>query len=38
MLHKRNFHINGKWVKPSKSHVIEVIDPSTDDPFAIISL
>ena len=38
MLDKRNFYINGKWVKPSKSNDFEVIDPSTEEPFAIISL
>jgi len=38
MLDKRNFYINGKWVKPSKSNDFEVIDPSTEKPFAIISL
>ena len=38
MLDKRNFYINGKWVKPIKPNVLEVIDPSNEDPFAIISL
>ncbi len=38
MLDKRNFYINGKWVKPSKSNDLEVINPSNEEPFAIISL
>ena len=38
MLDKRNFYINGKWVKPIKPNDLEVIDPSNEDPFAIISL
>ena len=38
MLNKRNFYINGKWVSPSKPNNFEVIDPSTEEPFAIISL
>ncbi len=38
MLEKRNFYINGKWVSPSKPNDFEVINPSNEDPFAIISL
>jgi len=38
MIDKRNFYINGKWVSPSKPNNFEVIDPSTEEPFAIISL
>ena len=38
MLDKRNFYINGKWVKPSKLNDFEVINPSNEEPFAIISL
>jgi len=38
MIEKKNFYINGKWVSPSKSNDFEVIDPSTEEPFAIISL
>ena len=37
MLDKRNFYINGKWVNPFKSNDLEVINPSDEDPFAIIS-
>ena len=38
MLDKRNFYINGKWVAPSKPNDFEVINPSNEEPFAIISL
>ena len=38
MIEKKNFYINGKWVSPSKTNDFEVIDPSTEEPFAIISL
>ena len=38
MLDKRNFYINGKWVTPSKPNDFEVINPSIEEPFAIISL
>jgi len=38
MLNKREFYINGKWVKPSKANDFDVINPSNEKPFAIISL
>ena len=38
MLDKKNFYINGKWTKPSKPKDFEVINPSNEEPFAIISL
>jgi len=38
MLEKRDFYINGKWVKPFKSNDFQVINPSNEEPFAIISL
>ena len=38
MLDKKNFYINGKWIKPSKPNDFEVINPSNEEPFAIISL
>ena len=38
MIEKKNFYINGKWVSPSKPNNFKVIDPSTEEPFAIISL
>ena len=38
MIKNKNFYINGKWVSPFKPNDFEVIDPSTGEPFAIISL
>ena len=38
MLDKRNFYINGKWIKPSKKNDLNVINPSTEESFATISL
>ena len=38
MIDKRNFYINGKWIKPSKPNDFEVINPSNEEPYAIISL
>ena len=38
MLNKRNFYINGKWIKPLKSNDFEVINPSNEEPFAVICL
>jgi len=38
MLDKRNFYINGKWVKPIKSNDFKVINPSNEDACAVISL
>ena len=38
MIEKKNFYINGKWVSPVKPNDFEVIDPSTEEAFAIISL
>ena len=38
MLDKRNFYIDGRWIKPSKTNNLEVINPSNEEPFAIISL
>ena len=35
---KRDFYIDGKWVKPSKINDLEVIDPSTEEVCAVISL
>ena len=37
MLEKRNFYINGKWVKPKHQKDIEVINPATEKSCAIIS-
>ncbi len=38
MLKKKDFYINGKWTPPSKSNGFEVINPSNEEPCAIISL
>ena len=38
MIDKRNFYINGKWVKPTKPNDLEVINPSSEEAFATISL
>jgi len=38
MIEKRQFYINGKWVNPAESADHNVINPSTEDPCAIISL
>ena len=38
MLEKKNFYINGNWVKPAKTNDFKVINPSNEEPFAIISL
>ena len=38
MLDKRKYYINGKWISASKPNDFEVINPSNEDPYAIISL
>ena len=38
MLDQKNFYINGKWVKPKNSTKLKVIDPSTEEECATISL
>ena len=38
MIEKREFYINGKWVAPAKARDCAVIDPSTEDVCAVISL
>ena len=38
MIEKRDFYINGQWVKPQDGKDYHVIDPSTEEPFAVISL
>ena len=38
MIEKRQFYINGEWVNPVEPRDHEVIDPSTEDACAIISL
>lgn len=38
MIEKRDFYINGQWVAPSAPNDYAVIDPSTEEPCAIITL
>ena len=38
MLEKREFYINGNWVAPDKADDFEVINPSNEEPCAVISL
>ena len=38
MLDKREFYINGGWVAPQAGTDLEVIDPSTEEAYAVISL
>ena len=36
MLDKRDFYINGKWTAPLKANDFEVINPSNEEPCAVI--
>ena len=38
LLDRRNFYINGEWVAPAVANDLEVIDPSTEEACAVISL
>ncbi|MFT5259790.1 MAG: aldehyde dehydrogenase (NAD+) [Saprospiraceae bacterium] len=38
MLDKRNFYINGQWVAPAVANDFEVINPSTEEVCAVISM
>ena len=38
MTHAMQFYIDGKWVDPVKPHPFDVIDPSTEEAYAKISL
>ena len=38
MIEKRDFYINGAWVPPAKAKDCLVINPSTEEPCAVISL
>jgi len=38
MIEKRQFYINGAWVDPKEGKDLEVIDPSTEEACAVISL
>ena len=34
----RKFYINGEWVSPVAGTDFEVINPSTEEPYAVVSL
>jgi aldehyde dehydrogenase (NAD+) len=38
MSHEMQFYINGQWVDPIEPHPVDVIDPSTEEAYAQISL
>ena len=38
MKDKKNFYINGKWQTPKSKQQIEVVNPSTEEKCAIITL
>ena len=38
MLDKKKFYINGEWVSPKKPNNFKVIDPSTEEECAVISI
>ncbi|UWQ37453.1 aldehyde dehydrogenase family protein [Leisingera aquaemixtae] len=38
MIENRDFYINGQWVSPAEPNDFEVINPSTEEPCAVISL
>ena len=38
MIEKRDFYINGAWVAPAQANDFAVIDPSTEEACAVISL
>ena len=38
MIDARKFYINGQWVAPVKANDLEVIDPSTEEAIAVISV
>ncbi|MFD1796726.1 aldehyde dehydrogenase family protein [Paracoccus aurantiacus] len=38
LLDKRKFYIDGNWVEPKAKNDLEVIDPSTEEAVAVISL
>jgi aldehyde dehydrogenase (NAD+) len=37
LLDRRSFYIDGRWVAPVEPHDVEVIDPSNEQPCAVIS-
>ncbi|WP_435269123.1 aldehyde dehydrogenase family protein [Shinella sp. BE166] len=37
MLDRQQFYIDGKWCAPAQERTMEVLNPATDEPFAVIS-
>ena len=38
MTHERQFYIDGEWVEPASPALLDVIDPSTEEPFTKIAV
>lgn len=38
MIEKRQFYIDGKWVNPIQNNDLSVIDPATEEAYAVISI
>ena len=38
MIEKRDFYIDGKWIAPQQANDYSVIDPSSEEPCAVITL
>ena len=38
MLDKRKFYINGEWVAPLVTRDLDVLNPATEKPIAVISM
>ena len=38
MLDKRKFYIDGQWVDPLKPNDLQVINPATEKPVAVITM
>jgi aldehyde dehydrogenase (NAD+) len=38
MMETNRFYINGRWVEPTTSTVLDVIDPATEEPVATVAL
>src|SRR5271165_1349205 len=38
MNHNEQFYIGGRWVEPARPATLDVIDPSTEQPFTRISV
>ena len=38
MIEKKNFYINGQWIEPKNQKDLVVVDPSSEETCAVISL